>query len=74
MGLPYVARVSKLALQGRQHSREYVTEFFLLYSVDGDVWSMYKSADGADQVPDTNAKVLLCCDVLCIGFSLVLPK
>ncbi|XP_050739952.1 neurexin-4-like isoform X2 [Eriocheir sinensis] len=39
-------KITKLATQGKQNTREYVNEFVLQYSEDGDTWTTYKDLDG----------------------------
>ncbi|XP_018016939.1 neurexin-4 isoform X2 [Hyalella azteca] len=47
--LPELMRVSKFATQGRQNSREFVSEFLLQYSTNGDSWISYKNAGGLEE-------------------------
>lgn len=42
--------VTRVDVQGRQNTRDYVTEFMVQYSDDGDVWRMYMGPDGEDKV------------------------
>ncbi|XP_071513054.1 neurexin-4 isoform X2 [Panulirus ornatus] len=44
--LPERKRVTRIATQGKQNSREYVTEYMIQYSDDGDIWRMYRGPDG----------------------------
>ena len=50
VSLPSVMRVTQLALQGKQNSDEYVLEFLLQYSTDGDSWMLYKNSGGVEEV------------------------
>lgn len=42
--------VRKLATLGRSHTKEYVTEFVIQYSDDGEMWRSYVNPDGEVQV------------------------
>ena len=48
--LPDVMRLAQLAVQGKQNTNEYVSEFLLQYSTDGDSWMIYNNAGGAEKV------------------------
>lgn len=42
--------VRKVATLGRSHTKEYVTEFVIQYSDDGEMWRSYVNPDGEVQV------------------------
>lgn len=42
--------INKIATLGRSHTNEYVTEFVVQYSDDGEIWRSYVSPGGEVQV------------------------
>ena len=52
-----IIQVCALATQGDVNGNEWVTDFKLSYSYDGNSWEAYKDANGIDQVTYLSAKV-----------------
>ena len=50
VGLPDRHTVTAVATQGKKNTREYVTEYMIQYSDDGDVWRMFKGPTGTPKV------------------------
>lgn len=44
--------IRSIATRGRAHTNEYVTEYIVQYSDDGQAWTSYESQDGVDEVPE----------------------
>lgn len=42
--------IRSIATRGRAHTNEYVTEYIIQYSDDGQAWASYESQDGVDEV------------------------
>lgn len=42
--------ITSIGTLGRLDTKEFVSEYYILTSVDGDSWNPYKSADGHDEV------------------------
>lgn len=42
--------IRSIATQGRSHTNEFVTEYTVQYSDDGQAWSSYVGRDGVDEV------------------------
>lgn len=42
--------ITRVDIQGRQNTRDFVTEFMVQYSDDGNEWRMYMGPDGEDKV------------------------
>ena len=42
--------IRSIATRGRAHTNEYVTEYIVQYSDDGQAWASYESQDGVDEV------------------------
>ena len=42
--------IRSMATRGRAHTNEYVTEYIVQYSDDGQAWISYESQDGVDEV------------------------
>lgn len=42
--------IRSIATRGRAHTNEYVTEYIVQYSNDGQAWTSYESQDGIDEV------------------------
>lgn len=42
--------IRSIATRGRAHTNEYVTEYIIQYSEDGQAWASYESQDGVDEV------------------------
>lgn len=47
---PERQNVTKIATQGKQNTREYVTEYILQYSDNADVWITYRDYSGHAKV------------------------
>lgn len=43
-------KIKEIATLGRPNTKEYVTEFIILYSDDGELWRTYTDTDAQDQV------------------------
>jgi contactin associated protein-like 2 len=43
-------KIRKIATLGRSRTKEFVTEFVILYSDDGELWKTYTDTMGQDQV------------------------
>lgn len=44
--------IRSVATRGRAHTNEYVTEYIVQYSDDGQAWASYEGQDGVDEVLD----------------------
>ncbi|XP_012266909.1 neurexin-4 isoform X2 [Athalia rosae] len=42
--------IRSIATRGRDHTNEYVTEYIVQYSNDGQAWTSYESQDGVDEM------------------------
>ncbi|CAK9811653.1 Nrx-IV [Anthophora plagiata] len=42
--------IRSIATRGRAHTNEYVTEYIVQYSDDGQAWASYESQDGVDEM------------------------
>lgn len=42
--------IRSIATRGRAHTNEYVTEYIIQYSDDGQAWASYENQDGVDEV------------------------
>ncbi|XP_019698214.2 neurexin-4 isoform X3 [Harpegnathos saltator] len=42
--------IRSVATRGRAHTNEYVTEYIIQYSDDGQAWASYESEDGVDEM------------------------
>ncbi|XP_011876421.1 PREDICTED: neurexin-4 isoform X2 [Vollenhovia emeryi] len=42
--------IRSIATRGRAHTNEYVTEYIIQYSEDGQAWASYESQDGIDEM------------------------
>lgn len=42
--------INKIATLGRSHTNEFVTEYIVQYSDDGELWRSYISSGGEDKV------------------------
>lgn len=42
--------IRSISTRGRAHTNEYVTEYIVQYSDDGQAWISYESQDGVDEV------------------------
>lgn len=53
--------IRSIATRGRAHTNEYVTEYIIQYSDDGQAWASYESQDGVDEVLTSRieSKILL---------------
>ncbi|XP_076061076.1 neurexin-4 isoform X2 [Oratosquilla oratoria] len=47
--LPERQNITMIATQGKQFTREYVTEYLVQFSDDGDIWKDYRNADGGEK-------------------------
>lgn len=43
-------KIKRISTLGRARTKEYVTEFIVLYSDDGELWRTYTDEDAQDQV------------------------
>lgn len=43
-------KIHSVATRGRAHTKEYVTEYIIQYSDDGQSWGSFESQDGVDKV------------------------
>ncbi|OAF64960.1 Retinoschisin, partial [Intoshia linei] len=48
--LGYQYAINKISTQGRQGSNEFVTEYFVEYSIDKNIWYSYKNQYGSNQL------------------------
>ena len=42
--------IRSISTRGRAHTNEYVTEYIIQYSDDGQAWATYETQDGVDEV------------------------
>ncbi|XP_064472302.1 neurexin-4-like isoform X2 [Ornithodoros turicata] len=52
--LSQLTRVKAIGTKGRAHSAEFVTEYQIEYSEDGEGWNFYKASDGLPKLFDGN--------------------
>jgi hypothetical protein len=43
-------KIKRIATRGRAYTKEYVTEFIISYSDDGELWRTYSDSNAQDQV------------------------
>lgn len=50
IGLGETRMITKIATLGRSHTNEFVTEYIVQFSDDGELWRSYVARDGEVQV------------------------
>ena len=50
MNLGMRSEIRSIATRGRRNTREFVTEYIVQYSDDGQAWTSYESQEGVEEV------------------------
>lgn len=57
IGLGETRMIKKIAILGRSHTNEFVTEYIVQFSDDGELWRSYVARDGEVQVTKLTSNV-----------------